>query len=181
MSRIGKLPIEIVEGVTVTYQDRMVTVKWPKWELQQTIPEGVNIVIEDKEVQVSIISNEYKNYWWLMRSLIFNMVEWVTKGYEKKLLVLGVGYAAQAQGQKLVLKLGLSHPVEHMVPSGVTISTEKDAKGNDIVILQGIDKQLVGEQAAKIKAYRKPEPYKGKGIRYLGEHISLKAGKTASK
>ena len=95
--------------------------------------------------------------------------------------MIGVGYAAQAQGKKLTLKLGLSHPVIHEVPDKVDVTVEKDPKGNDMVVLTSIDKQLVGEQAAKIKAYRKPEPYKGKGIRYFGEHIKMKAGKTASK
>ena len=181
MSRIWKLPVVIPEGVTVTLENNVVTVKGPKGELQQSVPAGVVVTINEAEVVVTIISDEHKNLWGLMRSLIFNMVEGVTKGYEKKLQVIWVWYAAQAQGQKLTLKLGLSHPVIHEVPAGVQVSVDKDPKGNDMVVLQSIDKQLVGEQAAKIKAYRKPEPYKGKGIRYLGEHIKLKAGKTAGK
>lgn len=109
------------------------------------------------------------------------MVVGVSKGYEKKLHVIGVGYNAKAQGQKLILSLGYSHPVEHTLPTGITATAEKDPKGNDIVTIIGIDKQLVGEQAAKIRGYRLPEPYKGKGVRYFGEHIKLKAGKTAGK
>lgn len=180
MSRIGKLPIAIPEGVTISQTDAGVVVKWPKGELTQVIPEGVVLTIGD-EVLVTITSDEYKNLWGLMRTLIYNMTVWVTKGYEKKLQVLGVGYSAKAQGQKLTLNLGLSHPVYHEVPVGISVAVDKDPKGNDMVVLQGIDKQLVGEQAAKIKSYRKPEPYKGKGIRYFGEYIKIKPGKTAGK
>lgn len=180
MSRIGKLPIVIPEGVTITQQDAVVTVKWPKGELTQSVPEGVVVTIGD-EVVVTIVADDYKNLRWLMRTLIFNMVEGVTNGFEKKLQVLGVWYSAKVQGQKIILQLGLSHPVHHEVPDGITAQVDKDPKGNDMIILQGIDKQLVGEQAAKIKAYRKPEPYKWKGIRYLGEYVKIKAGKTAGK
>lgn len=108
------------------------------------------------------------------------MVVGVTTGYEKKLHVIGVGYAAKAQGKNLVLSLGYSHPVNHALPEGITASIEKDPKGSDIVTLQGIDKQLLGEHAARIRSYRKPEPYKGKGVRYVGEYIKMKAGKTAA-
>lgn len=180
MSRIGKLAIVIPEGVTVSLTDAVVTVKGPKGELTQTIPEGVVVDITE-EVVVSITSDDHKNLWGLIRTLIFNMVEGVTTWFEKKLQVIGVGYSAKAQGQKLTLQLGLSHPVIHEVPATVTVTVDKDPKGNDMVVLQSIDKQLVGEQAAKIKAYRKPEPYKGKGIRYFGEYIKIKAGKTAGK
>jgi len=180
MSRIGKLPIVIPEWVTVSQADGVVSVKWPKWELTQRIPAGVVVAIAD-EVTVSTTSDEHKNLWGLMRTLIFNMTEGVTTWFEKKLQVIGVWYSAKAQGQKLTLNLGLSHPVLHEVPDGVNVTVDKDPKGNDMVVLQSIDKQLVGEQAAKIKAYRKPEPYKGKGIRYLGEYIKIKAGKTAGK
>lgn len=180
MSRIGKLPIVIPEGVTISQKNDIVTVKGPKWELTQTIPTWVVVTIAD-EVVVSVTSDEYKNFWGLIRTLIFNMTEGVTKGFEKKLQVIGVGYSAKAQGQKLTLNLWLSHPVLHDVPALVTVAVDKDPKGNDMVVLTSIDKQLVGEQAAKIKAYRKPEPYKGKGIRYLGEYIKIKPGKTAGK
>ena len=180
MSRIGKLPITIPEGVTISQAASVVSVKGPKGELTQSVPYGVEIAIAD-EVIVSIIADEYKNLRGLMRSLIYNMTVGVTEGYEKKLQVLGVGYSAKAQGKKLTLQLGLSHPVEHVVPDGVDVTVEKDPQGNDMVVLKSIDKQLVGEQAAKIKAYRKPEPYKGKGIRYFGEYIKIKPGKTAGK
>jgi len=181
MSRIGKLPIAIPEWVTVKQEGSILTIAGPKGTLQQKVVEWVKIDIQDAEVKVSLVQEECKNFWGLMRSLIANMIEGVTKWYEKKLQVIGVGYSAQAQGQKLTLKLWLSHPVYHTVPDGITVSTEKDPKWNDVIVLQGIDKQLVWEQAAKIKAYRKPEPYKGKWIRYFGEHIALKAGKTAGK
>ena len=181
MSRIGKLPVVIPEGVEVKQEWNIIVVKWPKGSLEQALPEWVKINIEESTLNVTIVSEEYKNFWWLTRSLIFNMVEGVTKGYEKKLQVIGVGYTAQVQGQTLTLKLWLSHPVYHTIPEGITALIEKDPKWNDMVVLQWIDKQLIGEQAAKIKAYRKPEPYKWKGIRYFGEHITLKAGKTAGK
>ena len=180
MSRIGKLPIAIPEGVAISQADDVVTVKGPKWELTQTIPAWVVITIAD-EVVVSITADEHKNLWGLIRTLIFNMTEWVTKWFEKKLQVIGVWYSAKAQGQKLTLNLWLSHPVYHDVPAGVSVAVDKDPKGNDMVVLTSIDKQLVGEQAAKIKAYRKPEPYKWKGIRYFGEYIKIKPGKTAGK
>ena len=120
-------------------------------------------------------------FWGLTRSLVANMVEGVAKGFEKKLQVLGVGYNAKVQGRTLILNLGYSHPINHELPQGIDAVVEKDPKGNDMVVITGIDKQLVGEQAAKIRSYRKPEPYKGKGVRYFGEHIKMKAGKTASK
>lgn len=180
MSRIGKSPIVVPVGVTVTQKDAVVTVSGPKGELSQTIPHGVEITLGE-EITVSIIADEYKNLWGLIRSLLANMVEGVTAWYEKKLQVIGVWYSAKVQGQNILLKLWLSHNVDHPLPAGISATVDKDPKGNDMIILQGIDKQLVGEQAAKIKSYRKPEPYKGKGIRYLGEYIKIKAGKTAGK
>ena len=108
------------------------------------------------------------------------MVVGVTTGYEKKLHVIGVGYAAKVQGKNLVLSLGYSHPVNHELPEGITATVERDPKGSDIVTLQGIDKQLLGQHAARIRTYRSPEPYKGKGVRYVGEYIKMKAGKTAA-
>lgn len=180
MSRIWKLPIIIPEWVTIVVRDAIVKVTWPKWELTQSIPYWVEVSIGE-QVLVSVFSDEYKNLWWLMRTLIYNMTIWVTQWYEKKLQVLWVWYSAKVQSQTLTLNLWLSHPVVHIVPDALTVSVEKDPKGNDMVVLQGIDKQLVGEQAAKIKAYRKPEPYKGKWIRYFGEYIKIKPGKTAGK
>jgi len=155
-------------------------VKGPKGSLQQTLPHGVIVDIKDGSVEVSVSTSEHNNLWGLVRTLINNMVVGVTTGYEKKLHVIGVGYAAKAQGKNLVLSLGYSHPVNHALPEGITASIEKDPKGSDIVTLQGIDKQLLGEHAARIRSYRKPEPYKGKGVRYVGEYIKMKAGKTAA-
>lgn len=180
MSRIGKLPIIIPAWVTITQANEIITVKGPKGELTQTIPTWVIVTIWE-DVIVTISSDEHKNLWWLMRTLIFNMTEWVTNWFVKKLQVLGVWYSAKSQGQRLTLNLWLSHPVYHDVPDLVTVSVDKDPKGNDMVVLESIDKQLVWEQAAKIKAYRPPEPYKGKWIRYFGEFIKIKPGKTAGK
>jgi len=181
MSRIGKLPVVLVEGVTATITDETITIKGPKGELSQAIVGGVTVKEEEGTVVVSIDDDSKKAFWGLMRALINNMVVGVTQGYEKKLQVIGVGYSAKVQGSNLLLNLGYSHPVNHALPASVTAVVDKDPKGNDMVVLQSIDKQLVGEQAAKIRAYRKPEPYKGKGVRYLGEHIKMKAGKTAAK
>ena len=149
--------------------------------MTHTVIEGVTVEQNENELVVSISSDDHKNFWGLTRSLLANMVEGVTNGFEKKLLVIGVGYSAKAQGKKLVLNLGYSHPIDHELPEGVTATVEKDPKGNDMVVVQGIDKQKVGEVAAKIRSYRKPEPYKGKGVRYSDEYVRMKAGKTATK
>ncbi len=180
MSRIWKMPVAIPLGVTITNSEGMIVVKGPKGSLQQTVPAGVIVDIKDGSVEVSVSAPEHNNLWGLMRTLVSNMVEGVTNGYQKQLYVMGVGYAAKAQGKNLVLNLGYSHPINHALPEGITASVERDQKGNDILTLQGIDKQLLGEQAAMIRQYRAPEPYKGKGVRYLGEHIKMKAGKTAA-
>ncbi len=181
MSRIGKLPVVIPEGVTVTIADGIVAVKWPKGELSQSITPWVTVVQKENEVHVSIEDNQYKAFWGLMRALINNMVVWVTDGYEIKLQVIGVWYTAKTQGQKLLLGLWYSHPIEHELPPIITAVVDKDPKGNDMVILTSIDKQLVWEHAAKIRSYRKPEPYKWKWVRYFGEQIKMKAWKTATK
>jgi len=140
----------------------------------------VIVTLKEGEVEVSIASDEHANLRGLVRTLINNMVVGVTTGYEKKLHVIGVGYAAKVQGKNLVLSLGYSHPVNHELPEGITATVERDPKGSDIVTLQGIDKQLLGQHAARIRTYRSPEPYKGKGVRYVGEYIKMKAGKTAA-
>ncbi len=180
MSRIGKLPVTIVDGVTVTIEDKTVLVKGPLGELSYTYLDGVEVAMEGTEIKVSIVSDEYKNLWGLTRTLIDNMIVWVTKGYQKKLQVLWVWYAAKVQGSKLVLNLGYSHPIDHELPEGIKAEIEQDPKWNTVVVVSGIDKQLVGEQAAKIRSYRKPEPYKGKWVRYLWEFIQMKAWKTAA-
>ncbi len=183
MSRIWRKPIEIPEGVNVdiNQNEKSITVKWPKGQLVYIWPDGVNVELQDKNIVVSIKDDTYKNLWWLVRTLINNMVIGVTQGFEKKLLVVGTWYNAKLQWKKLILNLGYSHPVEHQIPEGINISLEKDPKGNDIIIIQWIDKQKVWQEAAVIRSYRKPEPYKGKGVRYIDEVIKLKAGKAAKK
>ena len=181
MSRIGKLPIEIPEGVTIDIKGEIVTVKGPKGELSERIRSNITVKIEGNILTCSKSdeTKESKSLHGLSRSLIANMVEGVTKGFVKRLEIIGVGYKANVQGSKLVLNLGFSHPIEIKTPEGITFELDKDKK--NILSVSGISKQQVGEIAAKIRSYRKPEPYKGKGIRYEGEHVARKAGKTASK
>lgn len=181
MSKIGKKPIIIPEGVDIQLEGKLVKVKGPKGELSYEALDCVGIKKEENTVVVSIDHDDNKKFWGLTRTLIANMVEGVTNGYEKKLHIIGVGYGAQLQGKKLVLSLGFSHKINFEVPDGIEVSVEQDPKGNSILTLKSIDKQLLGEVAAKIKAYKKPEPYKGKWIRYFGEFIKLKPGKAAKK
>ncbi len=181
MSRIGKQAIIIPSGVNITQAaDGSIVVKGPKGELSYIAPSLVNVEIKDNEVIVKRV-NETKaarSFHGLVRTLIDNMVTGVTKGFSKRLEVNGVGYRAQVQGNKLVLSLGFSHPVEHIIPDGITVKMDADKK--NVIIVEGIDKQKVGQVAAEIRAYRKPEPYKGKGIKYENEYIRRKAGKTAA-
>ncbi|MBP6910084.1 50S ribosomal protein L6 [Patescibacteria group bacterium] len=181
MSKIGKKSIAIPSGIEVTINGQTVSVKGTKGTLSYTLLQGVSAVIADGEITVSIDHDDKKNLWGLSRTLIANMIEGLHKGYEKKLQVLGVGYTAKMQGTNLQLALGFSHPIVFNVPKVVTASTEKDPKGNDIITLVSIDKEVIGETAAKIRALKAPEPYKGKGIRYIDEVIKLKAGKAAKK
>jgi large subunit ribosomal protein L6 len=176
MSKIGKQPINIPRGVEVRLDGRMVVVKGPKGELIRDLPGGISVEIKDGQLIVSS-SDKIKNVnalWGLMRALIFNMVKGVTDGFEKKLEIEGVGYKASLQGDKLVLSLGFSHPVEFEVPKGIELKVEKN-----VISVFGVDKELVGQTAANIRAFKKPEPYKGKGIRYQGEVVRRKAGKKA--
>ncbi len=180
MSRIGKKPIEIPAGIEISLsQDgKEVTAKGNKGELKVVLREKC-VKAEKRENQIFVTvadpeSKKQKAYWGLYRTLIANMLEGLTKGFEKKLEVNGVGYRVSLSGQKLILNVGFSHPVEFEVPAGIQAKVE----GN-IITLQGIDKQLVGQTAASIRKIRKPEPYKGKGIKYVGEEIRRKAGKTA--
>lgn len=181
MSRIWKLPITIPAGVTVTIEDQKVTVKGPKWSSSLELVPVCHAHLEGDQLTISLTDPEKKNMRGLSRTLVANMVHGVTHGYEIKLHVIGIGYAVKVQGQKLILNVWLSHAVEHILPPGITASVERDPKGSDILTIMGIDKQAVGQETAKIKTYRQPEPYKGKGIRYFGESIKLKAGKTAAK
>lgn len=177
MSRIGKLPVEIPAGVEVTIgENNLVTVKGPKGTLSQNVPTEMDVKLEGNTVVVTRPSDvkKMKSLHGLTRTLINNMVVGVTKGYEKVLEINGVGYRAQKQGKKLVLSLGYSHPVEMEDPEGV----ESVLDGQNKITIKGIDKQKVGQYAAEIRDKRRPEPYKGKGIKYADEVIRRKVGKT---
>ncbi len=181
MSRIGRMPIAIPDGVTVTIaENNKVTVKGPKGTLERVLPEEMEIKMEDNTVVVSRPNDlkKMKSLHGLTRTLINNMVVGVTAGYEKVLEVNGVGYRAQKQGNKLVLALGYSHPVEMVDPEG--LESVVDTSTNKITI-KGIDKEKVGQYAAEIRDKRRPEPYKGKGIKYADETIRRKVGKTGKK
>jgi large subunit ribosomal protein L6 len=175
MSRTGKKPIAPVSGVTVTINGRAVTAKGPKGELSMTLMDIVNAKQGDGGITVEPANDtkEARAAWGTTRALIANMVDGVSKGYEKKLAIQGVGYRAAMQGKDLKLQLGLSHEVIYQTPNGITIAAPTQTE----VTVSGIDKQKVGQVAAEIRAFRKPEPYKGKGVRYVGEYIARKEGK----
>ncbi len=183
MSKIWKTPVKIPEWVSVTIDDakKYIKVVGPKWELEYTYPSVVSIEQKDALLVFNIESEEYKNYWGLVRSLVNNMIEWVYKWYEKKLLILWVWYWAKLEWKDLVLSLGFSHPIRYTIPEWITVVVDKDPKWNPLLIISGIDKQLVWQVAAKIRDYKRPEPYKWKWIRYLWEVIKMKAWKTAKK
>lgn len=176
MSRIGLKPIEIPNGVTVTINDNAVTVKGPKGELSRTIHEEMSVEMKENEVIVSRPSDakEHRSLHGTTRSLIANMILGVTDGFERRLELIGVGYRANKAGQKLVLNVGYSHPVEFEPEKDIEIDVPENTK----IIIKGIDKERVGELAANIRAVRPPEPYKGKGIKYEGEYVRRKEGKT---
>ena len=179
MSRIGKAPIPVPGGVTVTLNGLDVKVKGPKGELNRTLPDGV-LVAQDGNTLVVSPANESRRSrerHGLCRTLVANMVEGVSNGYSKKLEIVGVGNRAQVKGKTLVVSAGYSHPVEVVPPEGITFAVEN----NTNVTVSGTDKELVGNEAAKIRAIRPPEPYKGKGIKYAGERILRKAGKSGKK
>lgn len=180
MSRIGKLPITVPNGVTVDVKGTHVKVKGPKGELEFTFHERAKIELEGSVLRVVRDSEEKldKSLHGVTRTLLANMVDGVSKGFSKQLEIQGVGYRAQISGSKLTLFLGFSHSIEFMAPKGITITI--DAEKKNIITVAGIDKQLVGEVSAKIREYKKPEPYKGKGIRYVGEYVQRKAGKAAA-
>ena len=180
MSRIGRLPVEIPAGVEVTVaENNVVTVKGPKGTLTESLPVGMDIKVENNQVVVTRPNDlkKMKSLHGLTRTLVANMVTGVTKGYEKVLEINGVGYRAQKQGKKLILSLGYSHPVEMEDPEGL----ESVLDGQNKITIKGIDKQKVGQYAAEIREKRKPEPYKGKGIKYADEVIRRKVGKTGKK
>jgi len=179
MSRLGKLPIILPAGVTVTLSGQTLTVKGPKGELKQDFNTDIVVTIEETQIVVSKNENGSKKagaMWGLYRTLFANMVEGVSTGFVRKLEINGVGYRANVSGSKLNMALGFSHPIEFELPAGISASVE----GN-IITLNGYDKKLIGETAARIRKIRKPEPYKGKGVKYVEEVLRRKAGKSASK
>ena len=175
MSRIGKLPVPIAKGVEVKIDGQAVTVKGPKGELNRDFPNGITLRVDDGQVNVERANDEKQTraLHGLSRSLLANMVLGVSDGFTKTLELQGVGYRATQAGEKVTLAVGFSHPVEFAAPAGIQLEVE----GNNRVHVRGIDKELVGQVAANIRKVRKPEPYKGKGIRYLGERVRRKAGK----
>ena len=180
MSRIGRLPIDIPAGVEVKIEEgNKVTVKGPKGTLEKCLPVEMDIKVENNQVVVTRPNDlkKMKSLHGLTRSLIANMITGVSEGYEKKLEINGVGYRAAKQGNKLALTLGFSHPVEMEAPAGITIEVPAPNK----IVVSGADKEVVGAVAADIRKWRKPEPYKGKGIRYEGEVVRRKAGKAGAK
>ncbi len=176
MSRVGKKPIDIPSNVKVSLDGKAVQVEGPKGKLEERVHQRMSVKIEDNQVFVTRPSDNRldKSLHGLTRSLIQNMVIGVTEGYKKELEIHGVGMRAQLQGKKLSLQLGFSHPVNYTVPEGISMIVPKPTQ----IEIAGIDKQLVGEVAAEIRHFYKPEPYKGKGIRYKGEYVRRKAGKT---
>jgi large subunit ribosomal protein L6 len=178
VSRVGRKPIPIVKGVSVTKKNDAVVVKGPKGELSATVHPDITIDINQSEVLVTRHADDgaHRALHGLWRALIQNMINGVTQGYSRKLEIVGVGYRAEMRGKKLQLMLGYSHPILFGPPDGVTI----EAPTQTSILISGIDKQLVGLVAAKIRSFRPPEPYKGKGVKYEGEYIRRKAGKAAA-
>ncbi|MFN3530802.1 MAG: 50S ribosomal protein L6 [Bacteroidia bacterium] len=184
MSRIGKLPVTLPAGVTVTISDKnLVSVKGPKGQLDRAVDADIKVSVEDNQVIVQrpTDSKRHKALHGLYRSLINNMVKGVSEGFIIKQELVGVGYRANANGQLLELALGYSHDIVLQVPAEVKLVTETLKGKNPVITLESIDKELIGQVAAKIRSLRKPEPYKGKGIRFVGEQLRRKAGKSASK
>jgi large subunit ribosomal protein L6 len=183
MSRIGKLPVNLPKGVTVSISDaNVVSVKGPLGELHQTVNKDLKVELVGNEIIVSRPSDskEHKSLHGLYRALINNMVVGVSEGYKKNLELVGVGYRAEAKGQNLEMSLGFSHEVIFQLPEEVQVATKTERRANPIITLTSIDKQLIGHAVAKIRSLRPPEPYKGKGIKFVGEQLRRKAGKSAS-
>jgi large subunit ribosomal protein L6 len=178
MSRLGKLPIQLINGVEAIWQDGCLTIKGPKGQLKQIVPPIINLIIENNQIILSISgdSKKERSFWGLFRALINNMVIGVSSGFEKKLEIIGVGYRVAVEGNILKLNLGFSHPINFELPKEV----EAKVEGN-IITLSSINKKLLGDTAYKIRKFRPPEPYKGKGVKYIDEVIKRKVGKTAGK
>ena len=176
MSRIGRQPIPLPEKVDVAIEDRRVTVRGPKGEVVTTLPETITVTVDDGHVLVTRAGDEnrHKALHGLARTLVANMIEGVTKGFSRRLEIIGVGYRAEASGTKVRLSLGYSHPIEYAAPTGVEIISPTPT----VIEVRGADKQAVGQVAADLRGFRPAEPYKGKGIRYEGEIVRRKAGKT---
>ncbi len=183
MSRIGKLPISIPESVNVSIQDNVITVKGPKGTLSQVVDARIRLEISDGNICVMRMheTQEERALHGLYRSLIKNMVVGVSEGYKRTLELIGVGYRAASSGQILELSLGYTHPIFLQLPTEVLVEAKMERNKAPIIILESADKQLLGQVCAKIRSFRKPEPYKGKGIRFEGEYIRRKSGKTAGK
>ncbi len=183
MSRIGKLPISIPSGVSVSVQDNLVTVKGPKGTLQQLLNPNIQIKVEDGQIDVTRQDDEKQSraMHGLYRSLINNMITGVSEGYKKTLELVGVGYRVSNQGNVLEFALGYTHNIFLSLPSEIKVETKSERNQNPIVILECCDKQLIGQVCAKIRSFRKPEPYKGKGVKFAGEILRRKAGKSAGK
>lgn len=179
MSRIGKMPVPVPDGVTVNIDGSTVSVKGPKGELSRKFPEGISFSMEDNKVVTARSGDEsnQKALHGLSRALVANMVEGVTRGYQKQLEITGVGYKAEPKPYGLLFSLGYSHTIEFKAPQGITLKAPQPTQ----VVIEGADKEIVGQVAAEIRSLRKPEPYKGKGIKYAGEKIRRKAGKAGGK
>jgi large subunit ribosomal protein L6 len=179
MSRIGKLPVTVPAGVTVTQQGNRISVKGPKGELSRTLPADITVTNDNGTITVTRPSDEpnHRALHGLTRSLVNNMVEGVTKGFQKTLEIVGVGYKAETRPYGLQLALGFSHPVEYRAPAGIKLT----ATNPTTIVVDGADKEVVGQVAAEIRSFRKPEPYKGKGVKYQGEQVRRKAGKAGGK
>ncbi|MFL5744734.1 MAG: 50S ribosomal protein L6 [Niastella sp.] len=184
MSRIGKKPVTVLSGVNITVSaDNVITVKGPKGELKQAIDRDIKVTVEGSEVLFNRPTDQIRHraMHGLYRALVANMVKGVTEGYTKKLELVGVGYKASNQGNLLDLSLGYSHNILFEIPKELKVATQQEKGENPKITLEGIDKQLIGQVAAKLRSLRKPEPYKGKGVKYVGEVIRRKAGKAAGK
>ena len=181
MSRIGKLPIAIPAGVTVTLKDNVVTVKGPKGELSQYVNPLITVTVEGNEVVVSRSSDEKQEraFHGLYRALINNMVVGVSEGYKKELELVGVGFRVSNTGNVMELALGFTHPIFMVLPPEIKVETKTERNKNPLITLESCDKQLLGAVCAKIRSFRKPEPYKGKGVKFVGEVIRRKSGKSA--
>jgi large subunit ribosomal protein L6 len=176
MSRVGKKPIEISDKIKITYSDRILTVAGDKGTLTRTIHPDVNLNIEDNSLTVTIenMDKKTRSLWGMTRALVANMVTGVSQGFERALEINGIGYRAEIKGKNILFNLGFSHPIDFPLPEGISATIEKN-----IIKLSGIDKDLLGYTASKIRSFRPPEPYKGKGVKYVEEYIQRKAGKTA--